>query len=53
MSGSLEPEVQEVMSCLMWVLGTEPRSSARTSVTLEPRLRAQDCFQVVQPRSFQ
>jgi hypothetical protein len=33
-SGSLGPEVEEVMSCLIWLLGMEPRSSVRASVLL-------------------
>lgn len=33
-SDRLELELQELVSCSMWVLGTEPRSSVRTvSVT--------------------
>ena len=37
----LELEFQVVVSCLMWVLGTKPRSSARAANTLtaEPSLQ--------------
>lgn len=40
MSGSQEPKIQAVMRCLIWVLGMEPRSSARASVFLNARAMA-------------
>lgn len=46
-SNLLELELQTAMSCLMWVLGIEPRSPARTVcayVLLAPELAVQPLY---------
>lgn len=45
---ALELELQAIMGCLMWVLGTKPRSPAKAAsdFKVEPSLQPSVCFTV-------